>query len=162
MRSSIFSEWLNIQRTSMGKKVKAENSLSTVIGKASRLLANRISKNLSDHQVTAEQWTILANLWQHNGQTQQSLADLSNKNKASITHLVDNLEKRKLVERKADDTDRRNKKIFLTDEGRALQEELSKIVKKTTKKATEGIDKKELKTARKVLKKMVENLAMPD
>jgi DNA-binding MarR family transcriptional regulator len=146
----------------MGKKVKAENSLSTVIGKASRLLANRISKNLSDHQVTAEQWTILANLWQHNGQTQQSLADLSNKNKASITHLVDNLEKRKLVERKADDTDRRNKMIFLTNEGRALQEELSRIVKKTTKEATEGIDKKELKFARKVLKKMVDNLATPE
>lgn len=161
MRSSIFSEWLNIQRKSMGKKVKAENSLSTVIGKASRLLANRISKNLSDHQVTAEQWTILANLWQHNGQTQQSLADLSNKNKASITHLVDNLEKRQLVERRADDTDRRNKKIFLTEEGRALQEALSKIVKKTTKEATEGIDKKELKSVRKVLKKMVENLATP-
>lgn len=161
MRSSIFSEWLNIQRKSMGNKVKAENSLSTVIGKASRLLANRISKNLSDHQVTAEQWTILANLWQHNGQTQQSLADLSNKNKASITHLVDNLEKRQLVERRADDSDRRNKKIFLTEEGRALQEALSKIVKKTTKEATEGIDKKELKSVRKVLKKMVENLATP-
>jgi len=161
MRSSIFSEWLNIQRKSMGNKVKAENSLSTVIGKASRLLANRISKNLSDHQVTAEQWTILANLWQHNGQTQQSLADLSNKNKASITHLVDNLEKRQLVERRADDADRRNKKIFLTEEGRALQEALSKIVKKTTKEATEGIDKKELKSVRKVLKKMVENLATP-
>jgi DNA-binding MarR family transcriptional regulator len=145
----------------MGKKDKTENSLSTVIGKASRLLGNRISRNLSEHQVTAEQWTILASLWQHNGQTQQSLADLSNKNKASITHLIDNLEKRKLVERKADTEDRRNKMVFLTQEGKELQEELNKIVKKTTKEATEGIDKKELKSAKKVLRMMVENLISP-
>lgn len=142
----------------MGKKTKAENSLSTVIGKASRLLGNRISKNLSEHQVTAEQLTILACLWQQNGQTQQSLADISNKNKASITHLIDNLEKRKLVVRKADNEDRRNKKVYLTEEGQKLQSSLSKIVKKTTRHATEGIDKKELKNAKNVLKKMVENL----
>ena len=142
----------------MGKKSKAENTLSTVIGTASRLLANRISKNLSSHQVTAEQWGILASLWKNNGQTQQSLADISNKNKASITHLVDNLEKRKLVERKTDADDRRNKKIFLTEEGKALQESLSKIVKKTTQDAARDIDKKELKAAKKVLKKVIENL----
>lgn len=142
----------------MGKKIKAENSLSTVIGKASRLLGNRISKNLSEHQVTAEQMNILASLWQHDGQTQQSLADVSNKNKASITHLIDNLEKRKLVVRKSDNEDRRNKKIYLTKEGEELQSSLSKIVKKTIRQATEGIDKKELKYAKKVLKKMVDNL----
>jgi MarR family transcriptional regulator, organic hydroperoxide resistance regulator len=146
----------------MGEKIKTENSFSTVISKASRLLANRISKNLSKYQVTAEQWTILANLWQHNGQTQQALANFSNKNKASITHLIDNLEKRKLVERRADDTDRRNKNIFLTEEGEELQEELSKIVKKTVKEATKGIDKKELKSAKKVLKSIISNLAIPE
>lgn len=156
------SKQLNVKLKGMGKKVKAENSFSTVISKASRLLVNRISKNLSKHQVTAEQWTILANLWQHNGQTQQALADFSNKNKASITHLIDNLEKRKLVERRADDTDRRNKKIFLTEEGKELQEELSKIVKKTVKQATEGIDKKELKSTKKVLKSIIGNLTIPD
>ena len=142
----------------MGKKIKVENSFSTVLGKASRLLGNQISRQLSDYQVTGEQWAILASLWRNDGQTQQSLADVSNKNKASITHLIDNLEKRRLVERRTDKSDRRNKLIFLTSEGASLQEELSSIVKKTTREATAGIDKKELKLAKKVLKKMVENL----
>jgi len=142
----------------MGKKNKAENLLPVVASKASRLLANRISKNLSDHQVTAEQWMILASLWENNGLTQQSLADRSLKNKASITHLIDNLEKRKLVARKPDEQDRRNNKVFLTEEGKAVQNALSKIVKKTTVEATRGIDKKELKSLKKTLKKMVDNL----
>lgn len=142
----------------MGKNNKVENALSVVIGKASRLLGNRISKNLHEHQVTAEQWNILASLWQNNGQSQQSLANYADKNKASITHLIDNLEKRNLVERRADEGDRRNKNIFLTKEGEELQGALSKIVKKTTRQATEGIDKKDLKATRKALKIMVNNL----
>lgn len=142
----------------MGKKVKVENSLSTILGKASRLLSNKISKNMAEHQVTAEQWAILASLWRHDGQSQQTLADTTHKNKASITHLIDNLEKRKLVTRQADVHDRRNKIIFLTEEGKGLQEELAKIVKKTTKEITRDIDKKELKSAKKVMKKMIEKL----
>ncbi len=149
---------MDIIRRMMGKKNKADNSLYVIIGKASRLLGNRISKNLSVHQVTAEQWNILASLWQNNGQSQQSLADTADKNKASVTHLIDNLEKRKLVERRADIEDRRNKNIFLTKEGEELQESLSKIVKKTTRQATEGIDKKDLKAVRKALKIIVDNL----
>lgn len=142
----------------MGKKVKVENSLSTILGKASRLLSNKISKNMAEYHVTSEQWAILASLWRHDGQSQQTLADAANKNKASITHLIDNLEKRKLVVRQADENDRRNKIIFLTEEGRGLQEELARIVKKTTKEVTQEIDKKELKSAKKVMKKMIEKL----
>ncbi|WKN32227.1 MarR family transcriptional regulator [Porifericola rhodea] len=140
----------------MGKKVKVENSLSTVLGTTSRLLNNRISKKMATHQVTVEQWVILASLWRKDGQSQQTLANVANKNKASITHLIDNLEKRKLVVRQEDTVDRRNKLVFLTEEGQSLQEELAKIVKTTTKEITKNIDKKDLKSAKKVMKKMIE------
>ncbi len=142
----------------MGKKIKVEHSLFIILGKTSRLLSNRISKNMAVHHVTAEQWTILASLWRHDGQSQQALADIANKNKASITHLIDNLEKRALVVRQPDESDRRNKLIFLTEEGKSLQEALAKIVKQTTKEVTHDIDKKDLKSAKKVMKKMIERL----
>ncbi len=140
------------------KKIKADSSLHIVIGKASRLMSNRLGKNLSEFNVTSEQWSVLASLWKNDGQTQQELADAANKNKASITHLIDNLEKRNLVYRQSDEDDRRNNFILLTEEGKNLKESLSKIVKKTTKEITSGIDKKDLKTSKKVLKKMIDNL----
>lgn len=140
------------------KKTKVDNNLNVIIGKASRLMSNRLSKNLADFNVTSEQWTILASLWKKNGQTQQGLANIANKNKASITHLIDNMERRNLVYRQADEGDRRNNFIFLTEEGKDLQESLSKIVKKTIKEITRGIDKKDMKLTKKVLKKIIENL----
>lgn len=140
------------------KKNKLDNNLNVIMGKASRLMSNRLSRNLSDFNVTSEQWTILASLWKKNGQTQQELANIANKNKASITHLIDNMEKRNLVYRQADEGDRRNNFIFLTEEGEKLQASLGKIVKKTMKEVTRGIEKKDLKVSKKVLKKIIENL----
>jgi len=140
------------------KKAKVDHSLPTLIGKASRLLTNQITKNLADYQVTAEQWAILDSLWTQDGQTQQQLANLTHKNKASITHLIDNLEKRNLVKRVTHEKDRRNKMIYLTPDGVHLQEPLTKAVKKTLKKLTSGLDKKDMKGCRKTLKKLVQNL----
>lgn len=140
----------------MGKN-KDKSDLVILTSKASRLMSNQLNKDLSDHQITIEQWTVLANLWKNDGQTQQQLADLSNKNKASITHLIDHLEKSQLVRRTVDEQDKRNKIIYLTPEGENLQKALTKVIKKTTKTFTDGIDKKELKNCTKVLKKIVEN-----
>ena len=121
-------------------------------------MSNRLNKNLNEHEVTTEQWAVLSALWKKDGQTQQELADHANKNKASITHLIDNLEKRKLVARLVDESDRRNKLIHLTPEGADLQEALTKVVNRTMKKVTAELDKKELKQCKKTLKKMVDTL----
>ena len=140
------------------KKNKSDNSLTTLLSKSARLMSNQLNKNLLEHEVTAEQWAVLSTLWKKNGQTQQALADHANKNKASITHLIDNLEKRKLVERLVDENDRRNKLVQLTPEGADLQEALTKVVNKTVKKVTANVDKKELKQCKKALQKMIDTL----
>ena len=144
------------------KKSKGDNSLNTLLSKSARLMSNRLNKNLSEHEVTAEQWSVLSSLWKKNGQTQQALADHANKNKASITHLIDNLEKRKLVERLVDEGDRRNKLVQLTPEGREMQEPLTKAVSKTMKEITANVDKKELKQCKRALRKIVDALLEDD
>ncbi|MGB3848426.1 MAG: MarR family transcriptional regulator [Tunicatimonas sp.] len=144
------------------KKRKGDNSLTTLLSKSARLMSNRLNKNLLSHEVTAEQWAVLSSLWKQNGQTQQALANHANKNKASITHLIDNLEKRRLVERLIDESDRRNKLVHLTPEGSKLQESLTKVVNKTVKEMTADVDKKELKQCKRALRKMVDTLLEAD
>jgi DNA-binding MarR family transcriptional regulator len=144
------------------KKQKGDNSLTTLLSKSARLMSNRLNKNLLSHEVTAEQWAVLTSLWKQDGQTQQALANQANKNKASITHLIDNLEKRQLVERLVDESDRRHKLVHLTTEGSKLQESLTKVVNKTVKEMTADLDKKELKQCKRALKKMVDTLLETD
>ena len=137
-----------------------EDSLGYVIGRAGRALANRLNHNFekSGHDVTCEQWAILTNLWQNNGQNQKDLAGVSCKDKTSITRLIDGLEKKSLVVRTPDKSDARHKLIYLTNKGKALQQELVFIVQKTLVEAQSGVHPKNLEICKNVLRQVARNL----
>ena len=70
--------------------------------------------------ITTEQWVIIDNLYQQNGQSQQELAKASFKNAPTVSRIIDLLCKKEMTERKSCDNDRRKHKIFLTQKGKAL------------------------------------------
>ncbi|HBH24560.1 MAG TPA: hypothetical protein DDY13_14205 [Cytophagales bacterium] len=108
--------------------------------------------------ITSEQWGIIRLLWKENGQTQQSLAFKLKKNKASITSLVDNLEKKGYVVRTSNELDKRSKIVFLTDEGKEIWSQLNDIVDTSIRKATDGVTDDELKICTEVIKRMIRNV----
>ena len=130
------------------------------MGRAARSLGTRLNRNFAEsgYDVTCEQWAVLVNLWYKNGQTQQELAGITCKDKTSVTRLIDGLEKRKIVVRTPDKIDRRQKRIYLSDKGKAFQQELLHIVKKTLQEAQQRVNARDMATCKKVLKKVYENL----
>lgn len=122
-----------------------------------RLLYRNFKKyNLS---ITPEQWTVLAFLWQKDGVTQQMLCDSTFKDKPSMTRLIDNQEKQKLVFRVASKEDRRSNFIHLTDFGKSIREDATKAVDETMTAALKGIDEKGVKRVRMVLALVFNNLS---
>jgi len=67
--------------------------------------------------ITYEMLQVLAALWKKEQMNQQDIATAIQKNKASVTPLIDNLCKRDLVRRVSDPNDRRNNFIELTLKG---------------------------------------------
>lgn len=67
--------------------------------------------------ITYEMLQVLAALWKKEQMNQQDIAIAIQKNKASVTPLIDNLCKRDLVRRVSDQNDRRNNLIELTVKG---------------------------------------------
>ena len=108
--------------------------------------------------ITTEQWTVLVCLWRKDKVTQQTLCSLTLKNKPSITRLIDSLEKRNLVTRVADHSDRRINLIHLTEAGVALQKRATAVVEQIAAKTLNRITEEELNTIRVVLKKIMVNL----
>ena len=141
------------------QKYILEESLGYVIGRAGRALGTRLNRNFVDagHDVTCEQWSVLVNLWQKNGQSQQDLAGTTCKDKTSMTRLIDNMEKRDLVVRIPSKEDRRQKFIYLTKKGSNLQGKLVKIVHQTLQEAQKNISDKEIALCKKVLTRVYEN-----
>lgn len=115
---------------------------------------------LREHEVniSSELLEVLSQLWQRDGRNQQELADRVMKDKSSMTYLIDNLVKRDLVKRVEDETDKRNKLIFLTEEGLALRQRLMPWVEDIYVQASEGIKASELERALQMIKKMNDNL----
>lgn len=70
--------------------------------------------------MTYEMVRVLILLNEHKYMNQQQIADLTFKNKASLTSLLNNMEKRNLVVRNEDQSDKRNKIITLTPTGKDL------------------------------------------
>lgn len=78
--------------------------------------------------VTFEMLQVLSSLWHEQGISQQILAERIAKDKACLTNLMNNLEKKGYVCRKEDPNDRRNKLVFLTPEGEDFREQIRPIL----------------------------------
>ncbi|MFL5741621.1 MAG: MarR family winged helix-turn-helix transcriptional regulator [Flavisolibacter sp.] len=108
--------------------------------------------------ISFELLELMGILWQKDGVNQQELADIIVKDKSSMVYLIDNLIKRKLVVRKEDENDRRNKLIYLTREGKQLQKKLNPSILDMYSKATKGMTSTDLKKAIAVVQKIKEGL----
>jgi DNA-binding MarR family transcriptional regulator len=134
---------------------------SFITGKASTAIARRLQKNFkaANIDVTIEQWSVLYHLWKEDGLSQQQLCDATFRDKPSITRLVDNLEKLKMVTRVASKDDRRINKIYITQEAKELQEQTMLIANQTLNEALAGVSNGQVEIAKEVLQMVYDNLA---
>lgn len=129
-------------------------------GKVSLVVSRALTRGFraAGINITPEQFTVMACLWRSDGITQQGLCDETNKDKPSMTRLIDTLEKQNLVVRIADRTDRRNNLIHLTQAGKELKKQASDIALSVTKQALNDISIEQLTTCRTVLNKVLQNI----
>ena len=108
--------------------------------------------------ITTEQWSVLSCLWHEDKVTQRELCDLTTKDKPSMTRLIDNLQRSKMVVRVPHSTDRRINLIHLTQYGASLREKVTGIVQRILDKALTDVSEDEIAISRKVLTKIINNL----
>ncbi len=139
---------------------KKSELYSFITGKASTAIARRLQKNFKQNNIdiTIEQWSVLYHLWKEDGMSQQALCDATFRDKPSITRLVDNLEKLKLVKRVASKDDRRINMIYLTPEAQQMQNHTMDIANQTLNEALEGVTNGQIEIAKEVLQQVYENL----
>lgn len=76
----------------------------------------------------------------HAGATQSDLAQHSGRDKAQIARLIKGLRERGLLSGEADEADRRNVHLQLTDAGQAVQRALRQQARKLEARAVAGLD----------------------
>ena len=128
-------------------------------GKVSAAINQKLYNNFKQGNlnINPEQWTVLLSLWEKDGVTQQELCNETSKDKPSMTRLINNMEKMHLVVRIASKTDKRYNMIYLTKNGRELEEIARFIANRTLKEALNGLSTDELRISQNVLRKIFSN-----
>lgn len=137
----------------------AEDFTSTVV-RVNIAFRQFLQQKLKQHEVdlTFEMLQVLAVLWNKDGINQQEIANVTFKDKASMTYLIDNLTKRDLVYRQEDASDRRNKLIFLTKQGKAFRKKFRPWIEEMHETARKSLSDADVKYAMDILQKVTRNL----
>ena len=128
------------------------------------ILNSRIKKCFIDKlqengiNITPEQYLVLDILWEKQSLSQQNIADIIQKDKNSVTKIIDSLEKKNLVRRVMDKNDRRINKIELTDEALALEKITTEVAINFMNDVVKDIDTKDLDTFVNVMRQLKNNL----
>lgn len=102
---------------------------------------------------------VLADLWQKDGVTQKELGASIVKTKSSVTKMLSILESEGLIIKKDDPKDKRNRLIYLTQEGHNFRKKLVHKSGHVEKKMLQDVPEEEIQIAKNILKQLYQNLS---
>ncbi|WOT06509.1 MarR family winged helix-turn-helix transcriptional regulator [Shewanella youngdeokensis] len=99
-------------------------SLSYLVSHLNVDLQNALDKRLKRYELDIKLWPVLFALWQEEGVSQTELSKRCDVANYTMTRILDQLQQQRLVTRHQDADNRRVFKIYLTDNGKALEQDL--------------------------------------
>jgi len=109
-------------------------------------------------EISSEQWVILKRVSEQEGINQKEIANLTYKDPASVTRMVDLMAKKGWIERQPIEGDRRAYGLHLTKEGKDFVKKMLPAAKELRAMGLENISQKELENFKKTLNKIYENM----
>lgn len=141
-------------------KYRKDKGLAFLINATDKIIINNFVRKLKNNgiNITFEQVTILTMLWDNENLCQYNLAQLTNRDQASTSRLINTLIKNELIIRQCCPSDKRINRIKLTEKGELLKEPVESIARECFEEAVNGISKEEIEQGMKFLTKISENL----
>ncbi|WP_071149005.1 MULTISPECIES: MarR family transcriptional regulator [Bacteroides] len=120
---------------------------------ASRQAMQKLLKQ-SGAGITFEMLQIMSCLWSEQGISQQTLAVRTAKDKACLTNLMLNLERKGYVCRHEDPKDRRNKLVYLTEKGEEFHQWIAPVLTAYYERLEQILGTEKLKQTDELLKEL--------
>lgn len=133
--------------------------LAHLVKDATRALLRALQMRLTQHSVSLGQWTFLRILWETDGITQRELSELAGVMEPTTFTAVTAMEKLGYVTRRKLSNNRKMVYVFLTSKGRLLKRKLVPLAEEVNRIAVERVNQQDIAMMRRVLLRMIENLA---
>jgi MarR family transcriptional regulator, transcriptional regulator for hemolysin len=125
---------------------------------SSRLLRNYIDHRAKQRGTTRAQWIVLFRLRQQEGLSQVDLAEVLELQPISLVRLLDRLVEHRLLERRHDPKDRRANRLFLTEKGRRLVDDLDSLREAIATDVLEKVSEEAIETSLTTLREIKDRI----
>lgn len=141
------------------KDLKLDDVYVFLLERTTRQFRKYAKQELKRHNIyiSGEQWVALKTIYDNNGINQRELAESTYKDPASITRILDILEKQHYVKRESIDGNRRTHSLSVTSEGGNFVKKVIPYAKKIRAKGLTNISDKDLETLNDLLNKIYNN-----
>jgi DNA-binding MarR family transcriptional regulator len=125
------------------------------IGAASVRLSKKITRLinlfLKPYNITTEQWSVLRTLHETDDIAQKDLSNRVDKDQATLTKILDILEKNRFAERISNPIDRRSYLIRITEKGRKLVGEVTPYLERIYDEMVKDIESEKIDIFKEVM-----------
>jgi len=133
--------------------------LAHLVRDAGRAYTRALQVRLAKHDVPFGHWTFLRILWETNGITQRELSDRAGVMEPTTYSAIKNMEALGYIERRQLLDNKKNMYVHLTPLGRSLKKKIIPLAQDANRVSIQGGSASEVKTTRKVLLAILNNLA---
>lgn len=117
-----------------------------------------ISKGLEEHNIGQGQFMYLLELYIEDGRNQEELAEVLKIDKGTTARAIKKLEENGFVRREKDENDKRSNRVYLTEEGKGVKNDIFFILNQWDEKMSEQLNKEERELMIKLLKRVCSNI----
>ena len=140
---------------SPGPEYVIEDSLGYLVNRAARSLAHQLAEELRPTGVAIGQWRVLLSLWSRDGMSQAELSREIAIEPPTMVRTIDRMARDGLVSRALDPDDGRLSRIYLTERGRSLRDELVPLAVAVNEEILKRLTANEARTLRRLLTKLL-------
>jgi len=120
-----------------------DEPIGFLISDVARLMRTVFDRRVRKLGLTRAQWLVLTRLHRRPGASQSELADMMEVEKATAGRLIDRLEAKGWVERRAQAGDRRINRVYLTTEAERVHKRIWRIAEATVDDALSDLSQRE-------------------
>lgn len=138
----------------------SEENIFPWIGITSKMIDHYHSRKFkeSGFELSKEQWVMLKVISENNGVSQNEIACVANRDKTTLTRLINTMEKKNFIARIPSVEDKRVNLIYLTTHGEKLFHEAGSLMKDLVENLNSGITNQEEKALIRIMKKIQNNI----
>ena len=141
--------------------IEFKNSLGPWIGRTMKLIENKIEDILAENKIDLSrmQFVVLKTIKENEGISQNELAHFANRNKSSLTRMINTLISKGFITKCSSKEDKRKNHIHLTKSGENVLEKAIPHFRKMAYTIEENLTPKEIEQTKAILKKIQENVS---